>query len=188
MNVQTYTILPVEIKTQVEVIDKESFAWAHHQTPEERAVGIDKFCSKGDRILFVTAEDAGDVIGVVELFQRVISFDGSSITLGGIGGLCTRKDKRKNDVGTLLLERAMEELRRADSDIAYLCTDVTKEWMVGFYQKTGFARLTQGHTYSGKSGKRYTEFDGMVAPVCSEELFQQVRMIKKPFDIGRGNW
>lgn len=188
MNVHLYNILPAEIQAQVDAIDKESFAWAYHQTPEERAVGKDKFCSRGDRILSVVAEDARDVVGVVELFQRVISFDGSSITLGGIGGLCTRKDKRKNGVGTLLLKKAMEELRRSGADIAYLCTEVEKEWMVAFYEKAGFVRLRYGHTYVGKSGKLYTEFDGMIAPVCTEEIFQRISMIKQPFDIGRGNW
>lgn len=73
-------------------------------------------------------------------------------------------------------------------DIAYLCTNVEKEWMVRFYKKAGFVRLMRGHTYTGKSGKRYTEFDGMIAPVCSAEKFQRISMIKKPFDIGRGNW
>ncbi|MEK7141474.1 MAG: GNAT family N-acetyltransferase [Patescibacteria group bacterium] len=188
MDVHTYNILPAEIQAQVDAIDKESFAWAYHQTPEERAVGKDKFCSKGDRILFVTAEDTGDVIGVVELFQRVISFDGSSITLGGIGGLCTRKDKRKNGVGTLLLNKTIVELRRAGADIAYLCTEIEKEWMVAFYEKAGFVRLTRGHTYTGKSGKRYTEFDGMIAPVCTRETFQRIIASKKVLDIGRGNW
>lgn len=188
MNVQTYRTLPDAVKRQVDAIDKESFAWAYHQTPEDRAVGKDKFCSKGDSTGFVVVEEKEDVIGAVNLFIRRITFEDIKMNLGGIGGLCTRKDKRKNGVGTLLLTRAIEELRRARSDVAYLCTDVSKDWMVRFYQKAGFVRLKQGHTYTGKSGKRYTEFDGMVAPVCSTEKFHRIIMSEKALSIGRGNW
>ncbi len=188
MNIKTYTILPIEIREQVDAIDKESFAWAYHQTPKEREVGRDKFCSKADRIGYVIAEQDGEVMGAGELFIRSISFQENQVVLGGIGGLCTRKDQRKQGVGTLLLNRAMEELQRAKADIAYLCTKVDKDWMVQFYEKVGFVRLVRGHTYTGKSGKRYTEFDGMIAPVCLSELFQRVSMIKRTFDIGRGNW
>lgn len=188
MNVRTYTNLPIDVKTQVDAIDKESFSWALKQTPQERIIHKDKFCSGNDRIGYIVVQEKNEVIGAVSVLRRSIIFDGIPMKLGGIGGLCTRKDKRKNGIGTLLLTRAMDELRRARSDIAYLCTDVTKEWMVRFYQKAGFVRLKQGHTYIGKSGKRYTEFDGMVAPIRSIEKFQRVITSEKVLDIGRGNW
>ncbi|MDP1721577.1 MAG: GNAT family N-acetyltransferase [Candidatus Gottesmanbacteria bacterium] len=186
--VHTYNVLPTTLSAQVEVIDKESFAWAYHQTLEERLVGRDKFCSSGDSIGYVVVEEKEEVIGAANMFARSITSDGVSMKLGGIGGLCTRKDKRKHGVGTELLNRAMQELRRNGVDIAYLCTEVEKEWMARFYEKVGFIRLAHGHTYTGKSGKRYTEFDGMIAPVCSQKIFQRISMIKQPFDIGRGNW
>lgn len=185
---RVYASLPPALKIQVDAIDRESFAWAYHQTPEEREIGRDKFCSRGDRIGYVIAEQNGEVVGAVELFVRPISIQGNSVVLGGIGGLCTRNDKRKRGVGTLLLNKAMEELQSTHADIAYLCTDMKREWMAVFYEKAGFIRLAHGHTYTGKSGARYTEFDGMIAPVCSEELFQRMSMIKYSLDIGRGNW
>jgi len=40
----------------------------------------------------------------------------------------------------------------------------------------------------GKSGKRYTEQDAMIAPVCSPEKFKAILSDSKPFDIGQGNW
>ncbi|MEK7544224.1 MAG: GNAT family N-acetyltransferase [Patescibacteria group bacterium] len=188
MNVHTYKILPVKIKVQVDVIDTESFAWVNELPPEDFIIHKDKFCSHNDRIGYVVASEKNDVVGAITLLRRTIVLDGIPLILGGIGGVCTRNDKRKNGVGTMLVEKAMGELKRVGCDIAYLCTDVTKEWMVNFYQKFGFVRLVHGHTYTGKSGKRYTEFDGMIAPVCSKQLFQRIGMIKKPFDIGRGNW
>lgn len=187
-HIRTYKILPDEIKHQVDAIDKESFSWVSSLAPKEFIAHKDKFCSGNDRIGYIVVQEGEAVIGAVTILRRTIVFDGVSMILGGIGGLCTRNDKRKNGVGTLLLTQAMDELHRAVCDIAYLCTDVSKGWMIRFYQKAGFVRLKQGHTYTGKSGKRYTELDGMVAPICSKELFQRIHLIKKPFDIGRGNW
>ncbi|OGG29194.1 hypothetical protein A2973_03625 [Candidatus Gottesmanbacteria bacterium RIFCSPLOWO2_01_FULL_49_10] len=188
MKVHIYVSLPDELKAQVDAIHKESFSWASNQTPQERMVGKDKFCSGDDRIGYVVVEEGNDVIGVVALLRRSILFENMTITLGGIGGLCTRKDKRNKGVGTLLLQKAMEELQRARCDIVYLCTDMTKEWMVKFYEKAGFIRIKRGHTYAGKSGKRYRETDGMIAPVRSVEKFQHIAASEKVLDIGRGNW
>ena len=188
MRVSTYVSLPVKLKAQVDAIDKESFSWAAKQTPQERKVHKDKFCSGGDSIGHVVVQEQKNVIGAVSVLRRDIIFDGVSMVLGGIGGLCTRKDKRQKGVGKLLLAKAMDELRRSGCDIAYLCTDVTKEWMVRFYQKAGFIRIKQGHTYTGKSEKRYTDTDGMIAPVSSTEKFQRIATSEKVLDIGRGNW
>lgn len=187
-SIRMYASLPDEVKRQVDAIDKESFSWIMNLTPEERIVHEDKFCSSEDSTGYVVVQEKEDVIGAVNLFIRRITFEGISVNLGGIGGLCTRKDKRKNGVGTLLLTRAIGELRRAGSDVAYLCTDVSKDWMVGFYEKAGFVRLTHGHIYTGKSGKRYTETDGMLAPVCSTEKFHRIATSENVLDIGRGNW
>lgn len=108
MNVKTYIVLPIEIKAQVDAIDKESFSWVNELSPKEFIFHKDKFCSHNDKIGYVVVLEKNDVIGAVTLLRRAIMFDGILITLGGIGGLCTRQDKRKNGVGTLLLEKAME--------------------------------------------------------------------------------
>ncbi len=187
-SIRVYAFLPTTLEIQVDAIDKESFAWVNALTPKEFAVHKDKFCSHKDRIGCIVVLEKNDVIGAATLLRRVVKFDGVSLILGGIGGVCTRQDKRKNGVGTLLVKKAMEELRRAGSDIAYLCTDVTKEWMVGFYEKVGFVRLKYGHIYIGKSATRYTEFDGMIAPICSADFFQRIMKSEKVLNIGRGNW
>ena len=52
----------------------------------------------------------------------------------------------------------------------------------------GFRLLDKPHTYVGESGKRYTDIDGMIAPVCSQKLFQTIVESPLPVDIGVGNW
>jgi hypothetical protein len=42
--------------------------------------------------------------------------------------------------------------------------------------------------YVGKSGTRYTDLDGMIAPVGSKKLFEKIIAAATPFDIGVGNW
>jgi len=188
MKVDTYAVLPEELASQVKAIDRESFAWAYSQTPQAARRSKDKFCSARDRAGHIIVAEKREVVGAAQWYRRTITVDGDTILLGGIGSLCTRKDKRKLGVGTLLLKRAMQELRRNSIDIAYLCTQVGKDWMVRFYEKAGFVCLVPGHTYTGRSGKRYTEYDGMIAPVCSRGVFSHITMMKRPLDIGRGNW
>lgn len=126
--------------------------------------------------------------GVTGVLRREINYEGKQITLGGIGGLCTRFDRRQMGVATKLLFKAMEELKKAGCDMAYLCTSIEKPWMVKFYGKVGFILLGRPHTYLGKSGKRYTDHDAMIAPVNSKEIFKFVLLQQSNFDIEVGNW
>jgi hypothetical protein len=74
-------------------------------------------------------------------------------------------------------------------DIAYLCANVHNPGILTlYYGQIGFVPLGRPHTYRGKSGKRYTDQDGMIAPVTSPETFAQVIKDQPRFDIGRGNW
>ncbi len=56
------------------------------------------------------------------------------------------------------------------------------------YGRVGFLPLGKPYTYLGKSGKRYTENDGMVAQVKSKDIFDFITKDEEPFDIGNGNW
>ena len=69
-----------------------------------------------------------------------------------------------------------------------LCADAFSLKALEFYEKFKFRRLLQTHTYLGKSGTRYTDTDGLLAPVCSRKVFNQIFLNSTPFDIGVGNW
>jgi GNAT superfamily N-acetyltransferase len=154
--------------------------------PDGEQEVYEKYCSEADLFKQLLAFEDSEIIGGLELYKRSIAFDGRKILLGGIGAVWTRPDKRRRGVSTALLKRGMDILRDHACDIAYLCTDVTK--LDRLYGAVGFQPLVTNHTYLGRFGKRHVDSDGMIAPVCSEEILGQILNSKEPFDIGRGNW
>jgi ribosomal protein S18 acetylase RimI-like enzyme len=91
-------------------------------------------------------------------------------------------------VATALLKRAMEELNAQKCDVAYLCTDIHNPAMVKLYTGVGFVPLNKSYIYVGRSGKRYTETDGMIAPLQSNEKFDLILNGKEILDLDTGNW
>ena len=72
--------------------------------------------------------------------------------------------------------------------MAYINADAHSLKALEFYESFGFRRLLENHTYTGKSGKRYVDTDGLLAPVTSRKLFNKIFATTIPFDIGKGNW
>lgn len=179
-----YKKLPQNLKTDFDSLMKRSFSW--HQTGKEKKKEHDKFCSKKDQRGFVLALNNNQIIGAVIILKRKIKFNNVSLTLGGIGGVSVRREYRRHGLATALLKKAMEMLKEEKCDMAYLCTYIEK--LGRLYKPFGFVALKRPHTFLGKSGKRYTEYDAMIAPVNSPEKFKAILTDDKPFDIGRGNW
>jgi predicted acetyltransferase len=178
--------LSEEIKTQVNRLLDECFGAESRLTSQQLDVQKDKFFSIP--IAYLLAIENNLVIGVVKLYKREISYLEEKIILGGFGGVCTAKNKRRRGVATALLKKGMQELKSHGCDIAYLCTDVDDPGMLTLYSQVGFVPLNKPYTYLGKSGKRYTEEDGLIAPVKSKDKYNLVMDGKEIFDIGIGNW
>lgn len=183
--IHVYQLLPELYKSQVDRLINDCFT-SHWQEGEERLTNEDKFCSEYDLFKRVIAIINDEVVGYAGVLRREILFGEKKILLGGLGGVCVRNDKRGLGIARQLVARAMLELQSAQCDIAYLCAD--GETAIKLYGRVGFVSLKNSHTYLGKSGKRYRDHDGFIAPVCSQEVFQQVLEDTKPFDIGKGNW
>jgi ribosomal protein S18 acetylase RimI-like enzyme len=180
-------VLPPDLREQYERVGAESFG-SDSQTPAEQQEGHDRFCSERDIIVQLLALADDTVIGATSVLQRTIALHGQPVLLGGLGGVCTAASWRRQGVAAALVQRAMEELRAAHCDLAYLCTDVESEWAAKLYGRAGFVPLGRPFTYYGKSGKFYTDHDGMIAPLASPELFQQVLTDTAPLHLGTGNW
>jgi ribosomal protein S18 acetylase RimI-like enzyme len=146
----------------------------------------EKYCSTP--FAYLLATEKGSLIGVAKMFRRKISYGKAKITLGGLGEVCTREDKRRMGVATALVNRGMEELKSHGCDVAYLCTDIRNPVKFGLYKKAGFVALGKPYTYIIKSGKRHTETNGMIAPLRSGAKFRLMMEGKETLDIGSGNW
>ncbi|MEK7513810.1 MAG: GNAT family N-acetyltransferase [Patescibacteria group bacterium] len=179
-----YKKLLSDLKKQLDQLINESFFW--HKSGKEKQVEYDKFCSKKNEIGYVIALENNLLIGVVIVLKRNLVFNQDKLVLGGIGGVSVKLDKRRKGIATALLKEGMKILKQNKCDLAYLCTDINK--LTNLYVKVGFVPLNRQHSFLGRSGKRYTEYDAMIAPVNSQSKFQAVLSDKKPFDIGRGNW
>jgi len=179
--------LPPTLQEQLDPVGAESFG-SDSQTPEEREEGHDRYCSERDIIVQLLALAGDNVIGATSVFQRTIALRDQRVRLGGLGGVCTATAWRRRGGAAALVQRAMEELRAAGCDLAYLCTDVESEWAQRLYGRAGFVPLGRPYTFRGKSGKGYTDYDGMIAPLASPQLFQQVLADTAPLDLGVGNW
>ena len=153
---------------------------------EEKEEHEDKYCSKSDIFGYLIAYEDDELVGGVELFKRKINYSNKLILLGGFGSLWVREDKRRQGIALEVLKRGMKILKKESCDLAYLCTDINK--LKDLYSKVGFMPLGKDYSFTGKSGKKYIEDDGMIAPVNSEKNFKQIIEDNKPLDIGLGNW
>ncbi len=150
----------------------------------------DRFCSQADAWRHVLALDPEEdiVVGFATIYRRRITWMGRTIGLGGLGDVCTERLWRHRGVATAVVRAAMAELQRTDDQLAYLCAAVNDAGIVHLYGQVGFVPLGRPHTYEGRSGKRYGDDDGMIAPVGTNDVFDEVMRSDEALHIGRGNW
>jgi hypothetical protein len=77
-------------------------------------------------------------------------------------------------------------LKEWDCDIAYLCTDIGKTGSL--YSRVGFVPLNKPYSFYGRSGKLHEQHNGMIAPLNSRGIFEEVLHAQGMLHIGSGNW
>ena len=187
IEVKAYDRLPDDLRETARALARASFR-DPDATDEERAENRDRFSAQGDAFKLIVAVHEGQVVGFAVAYRRAIRFAGWPITLGGIGDVCVAPEYRRQGIATRLTLAALDELRWAGCDVAYLCADLERPGLTELYGRAGFTRLQHGHTYLGASGRRYLDHDGMLAPVLSRQFFEAIVIQPEPFDIGTGNW
>ena len=182
------SFLPSLVARSVGALDLLCFT--HHGVPTktQHDDGLDRFCSQGDLTYYILAWKGTTLVGETRVFKRVIVLNGQKILLGGVGSVATHPEHRKQGIATNMVKRAMKLMSSESCHVAYLCADAFSLKALEFYETFKFRRLLQKHTYLGKSGIRYTDTDGLLAPVCSKKVFKQIFLNSTPFDIGVGNW
>ena len=183
--VSVHTTLTPEQRALFETLERAAFQ-SSTLSAEQQQENDDRFCSDNDAVGYVLAFAGEQLVGAVQLSQRAIDFQGQKVQLGGLGGVATDAAWRGRGIASATTAAAMTRLRELGCDIAYLCTNIEK--LSHLYGQVGFVPLGRAHTYLGASGKRYTDDDGMVAPVNSPALLAAILADDQPFDIGRGNW
>jgi len=180
-----FTKPPADIGIQEGDLFSREFS-GDEQPQEIRDAHQDKEYSEKDQIGHHIAIQGGKLIGVVLALKRNITYHGKDVLLGGIGGVAMLEEFRRQGIASKLIASAMKQLKEEGCDIAYLCTDTNH--LAPLYTPHGFVKMEKQYTLLGKSGKRYYEWDGMIAPVNSQELFEEILHSPEPLDIGVGNW
>ena len=169
--------LPRTFELQVESLLKKGFP---------NGIDEDRYCSIP--YAHVLAVEREEIIGAARLFERSIRFGREIFTVGGFGGVTTKKNKRRKGVATAVLRKGMEDFGIRNFDFAFLCADVTDSAFIRLYGKVGFVPLGKPYIYRGKSGTKYVDNNGMVAPVKAMDEFKDVLSTKEILDIGLGSW
>ena len=120
----------------------------------------------------VLAYHQDELIACAEVFKREVEYGGQTIMLGGFSP-CTREDWRGRGIGTLVCKAAMDYLRGQECDIAFLSVDTRRETYL-LYERLGFRMLPGPFTYANIRGELKESDGGMIAPLCSPELFERV--------------
>jgi len=184
MEFKLFPKLTDDLAVSVDQFIAENFYAEGERTPRLLAEEEEKFTSQPKAWLLVSEND--QVIGITALHQRKIQFDNKEIVLGGIGRVCTRKDRRRQGIANQMLEEAVKILREWGCDMAFLCANVKESG--DLYAQVGFVPLNKPYTYSGRSGKLYEEINGMIAPLNSFEIFKEVLQSSRKLHLGPGNW
>jgi len=120
----------------------------------------------------VLAYHQGELVACAPVFKRAVEYEGQTIIVGGFGP-CTREDLRGQGIGTLVCKAAMDYLRGQGCDIAFLSVDTERE-SHPLYERLGFEMLSRPFIYANIRGELKESDGGMIAPLCSQELFERV--------------
>ena len=135
---------------------------------------------------YVICYKDNEMVGVVNLLKRKIIFKGEKILLGGFGGVCIHIKYRRQGIALRLLKEGMKILKINKCDIAFLNTDIKK--LGTLYGKVGFVPLGRKYKATGLSNKVYEDAGGMIAPICSKEIFNKVLKDTNIFDLQGQDW
>jgi predicted acetyltransferase len=183
MEIKIFSKLSTHLNKRVNQFVLENFYTEEERTPENLAAVEERFCSQPRAWLLVFEGD--QIIGGIKLYRRKVMFNNREVILGGVGSVCTCIDKRNQGIATSMLKEAVKILNKWKCDIAYLCANIE---MGSFYGQEGFVPLNKPYTYYGSSGKLYEGYKGMIAPLNSSIIFEDVLNSKNKLHLGQGDW
>jgi len=184
MEIKFFPRLTSALAKRVNQFRLENFYTKEEKTQEHLVAEKERFCSQPKAWLL--AFEGDQIIGTTLLHRRKVMFNNREVILGGVGSVCTRTDKRNQGIATLMLKEAVEILKQWECDIAYLCANIEKTGYL--YGQVGFVPLNKLYTYYGRSGKLHEGYNGMIAPLNSSSIFEEVLSSKHKLHLGKGNW
>lgn len=184
MQIKILSKLPADLAPKLKQFGLENFYTDEERRPENLARERERFFSRPLAWLLVFEKDK--IVGRILLHKRKVEYKERDIVLGGLGGVCTSRNRRMQGIATMMLKEAIERLKEWGCDMAFLCANIQKTGSL--YARAGFVPLNKPYTYHGRSGRLYEENNGMIAPLNSLKIFKEVLNSKEKLHLGAGNW
>jgi predicted N-acetyltransferase YhbS len=184
MEIKFFPKLTSALAESVDQFRLDNFYTEEERTPENLAAEDESFCSHPKAWLLVF--EGSQIIGTILLHKRKVMFNNKEVILGGVGSVCTLTDRRNQGIATSMLKEAVKILKKWECDLAYLCANI--EETGSLYGQVGFVPLNKPYTYYGRSGKLHQGNNGMIAPLNSPNIFEEVLSSKHKLHLGQGNW
>ncbi len=105
MKIEFFPKLTSTLAERVNQFRLENFYTEEERTPENLAAEEESFCSQPKAWLLVFEGD--QISGTILLHKRKVMFSKREVILGGVGGVCTRTDKRNQGIATSMLKEAV---------------------------------------------------------------------------------
>lgn len=166
-------------KRAIEKLQRECFADVDKESIEE-----DFIAEYFGRIF---ALQGNEIVGMIGLQKKRITFDGKVITIGGPVGVCVTQKMRRKSIATQLVKEALKILKKEKCDIACLNVDLKKR-MYKLYQKLGFKFMKRKISFKNSKGEIKYDTGTMFIPICSKDIYNFVMSSKKTFHYGKGYW
>ncbi|UCE85814.1 MAG: GNAT family N-acetyltransferase [Deltaproteobacteria bacterium] len=115
----------------------------------------------------LVAEDAGRMIGCVQVFPREVRIAGAEVRLGGIGTVFTKPERRGRGVSRALLERAIAAMRERGMQLSLLFAGP-----IELYARLGW------HSWGTRAVYRLDTARGTAAPRAAVEAFEPERHLE----------
>jgi ribosomal protein S18 acetylase RimI-like enzyme len=190
VDIKVFDIIPDEFVDQVDQLLEGN--GSNNRIKNETSLSADskeRFVNKTDIFKYIVALIDNKVVGIIILWKRTIQYHGKPMIVGGLGGVGVQKEYRGKGIATNMLAHARKTLDLSECEVAFLGTDIHDPQMLKIYGRIGFVPLNKAFTYLGKSGKRYEDTTaGMIAPIHSQNKYNQILKDTEPFDIGMGTW
>lgn len=144
----------------------------------------DNFFNKPKIVILAYSEN--QLMGLLNIHLKQGKIGSKIFSIGGIGGVVTQKEFRHRGIATKILQKAKKILKVKDLDMAMLNTNIPK--FGGLYKKIGFVPLGKPYYFFSKSGKEKVENSGMIMPIKSQKIFNNILSTKEKINVGRSNF
>ena len=119
-------------KEAIHKLEKECFGDVSRQSIEEDFIA--EIYAK------IFAYNGKEIVGMLSVKKRLVTFAGKQIVLGGAGGVCVTESMRGRGIATEMLKKTLAILKKERCDIACLNVDVAKT-AYKLYKKLGFTLM-----------------------------------------------